>query len=281
MYKILIIGSNGYIGRSLSKILKKKFKLILPSHKSGKIDVLNKRSLAKYIKQDIDIIINLSGQFIKKKKRLKKIIVDGNKNIVDLINKKKKDIIYIFISSCLVYGHKIKPANEQANLNPKNFYAKYKFLAENYVKKNITKFRILRLATVYDDNINNGFFKKIFSSILKNKKIEFSNLLTQRNVIHLKDVSKSIFHIIVDKKFNKKNKTIFNIGNENIRLLQIQKIFSSFLNEEIKIIDNKISLSKDSSQVISTKKQNKITKWKKKKIRNTLLMILKKNERFI
>ena len=69
MYKILIIGSNGYIGRSLSKILKKKFKLILPSHKSGKIDVLNKRSLAKYIKQDIDIIINLSGQFIKKKKK--------------------------------------------------------------------------------------------------------------------------------------------------------------------------------------------------------------------
>ena len=106
-------------------------------------------------------------------------------------------------------------------------------------------------------------------------------MLTQRNVIHLKDVSKSIFHIIVDKKFNKKNKTIFNIGNENIRLLQIQKIFSSFLNEEIKIIDNKISLSRDSSQVISTKKQNKITKWKKKKIRNTLLMILKKNERFI
>ena len=82
MYKILIIGSNGYIGRPLTNILRKKYKLVLPSHRSSQIDVLKKNSLAKYIKKDIDIIINLSGQ-VTEKKIFKNIILDGNKNIID------------------------------------------------------------------------------------------------------------------------------------------------------------------------------------------------------
>ena len=45
MKKILVIGSSGYIGKSLTKSLKKKYKLILPSHSKGKIDVLNKKTL--------------------------------------------------------------------------------------------------------------------------------------------------------------------------------------------------------------------------------------------
>ena len=191
MQKILIIGSNGYIGRLLTSALKNRYKLVLPSHKLSEIDVLKKKSLANYIKPDIDIIINLSGQ-ITEKKIFEKIIVQGNKNIVDLINVVKKEILYIFMSSCLVYGYKIFPATEKSKLVPANSYARLKFKAENYIKKNVSHFRILRLANVYGDDYRNGFFKKFFFTINKKKKIIFSNLLTSRNMIHIKDVIKSI-----------------------------------------------------------------------------------------
>ena len=42
MQKILIIGSNGYIGRSLTNALKNKYKLVLPSHKLSEIDPAGK-----------------------------------------------------------------------------------------------------------------------------------------------------------------------------------------------------------------------------------------------
>ena len=42
MQKILIIGSNGYIGRLLTSALKNRYKLVLPSHKLSEIDVLKK-----------------------------------------------------------------------------------------------------------------------------------------------------------------------------------------------------------------------------------------------
>ncbi len=280
MYKILIIGSNGYIGRPLTNILRKNYELILPSHRSSQIDVLKKNSLAKYIKKDIDIIINLSGQ-ITEKKTLKNIILEGNKNIIDLINTVKKEIIYIFVSSCLVYGYKSFPAKEETKLTPVSSYAKYKLKAENYIKKKGKNFRILRIANVYGDSYMNGFFKKFFFSISKKKKIFFSNLLTRRNVIHLDDVIKSIDLIIRNKKFNKLNNYIINIGNENIELTKIKKIFLTYLKKKIDIEDKKISVKQDSSQIICTKKLDKIIKWKKKKIENTLITLLKKNEKYI
>tara|TARA_B100001248_G_C27395524_1_gene465252 strand:- start:400 stop:1242 length:843 start_codon:yes stop_codon:yes gene_type:complete len=280
MGKILIIGSNGYIGNPLKNILKSKHQLVLPSHKLSQIDVLKKNSLAKYIKSDIDIIINLSGQ-ITKKKVFKKIIVDGNKNIIDLINRVNKEIIYIFFSTCLIYGHKVLPATEKSKLAPMNSYARLKQKAETYIKKKVNKFRILRLANVYDDNYKNGFFKKFFNDIRSKKKITFSNILTYRNLIHLNDAIKSVDYLIKNKKVKKLEKLIINVGNENIELSKIEKIFSSHFKDKLEINDKKISIKKDSSQLICTKKLNSIAKWRKKKISNTLLAILKKNEKYI
>ncbi len=46
MKKILIIGSDGYIGRSLIIALKNRYKLVLPSHKLSEIDVLKKKNFS-------------------------------------------------------------------------------------------------------------------------------------------------------------------------------------------------------------------------------------------
>ncbi len=77
------------------------------------------------------------------------------------------------MSSCLVYGYKILPATEKSKLTPANPYARLKLKAENYIKKNLSHFRILRLANVYGDDYKSGFFKKFFFSINKKKKLFF------------------------------------------------------------------------------------------------------------
>lgn len=277
MKKILIIGSSGYIGKSLTLLLKKKIKILNYSKK--KVNVLKVSSLKKIISKNIDLIINLSGQNTSNKKKLKKIIIDGNKNILKAINDINHKINYLFISTCLVYGHVRKPANEEKKiLSTKNFYAKMKLRAERYVKKNSSNFVIIRLANVYNKNADQGFFKKLFIQIRK-KKIIFSNLLTQRNMIHLDDVIKSIKLIINNNKMFK-DKTVINIGNENIKLTKIAKILKSLKKRDIKIINKKIPLSSDVSQIISINKLKKLKKWKKNSIEKTFKQTLK-NEKFI
>ena len=149
------------------------------------------------------------------------------------------------------------------------------------LKKMQSHFRILRLANVYGDDYRNGFFKNFFLLLIKKKKIIFSNLLTSRNMIHIKDVIKSIVLIIKNKKLEKLDKLIINIGNENIKLSKIKKIFFSYFDKRLNLENKKIPLRKDSSQVISTKKFDNLFKWRKIKINKTLLTILKKNEKYI
>ena len=151
MKKVLIIGSSGYIGKYLTNKLKKKFKLILPSHSKGELDILKIKTLKEKVKKDIYAIINLSGQNTSNRKILKKTIIDGNLNLIKTINNINKDILYIFISSALVYGFKKKPALESNHCNPINFYGRLKFKAEKQVILRCSNFKILRICNVYGE----------------------------------------------------------------------------------------------------------------------------------
>ena len=91
----------------------------------------------------------------------------------------------------------------------------------------------------------------------------------------MQDAVKAIIIIIKSPK----KKLIINIGNENIELSKIKILFKRFLNNKIEIVENKMSLNKDSSQMISIEKLNKLAKWKKKNIKSTLNKILKKYEK--
>ncbi len=100
-------------------------------------------------------------------------------------------------------------------------------------------------------------------------------------MIHLKDVIKSIVLVIKNKEIEKYNKLIINIGNENIKLSKIKDIFLSYFDNRLNLENKKKSLREDSSQVISTEKFDNLVKWRKIKINQTLLTILKKNEKYI
>ena len=274
MKKVLIIGSNGYIGTYLKNKLKKKFKLILPTHSNSEFDVLKIKTLQKKIKKDLFAVINLSGQNSLNKKILKKTIIEGNKNLIKTINKINRDILYIFISTALVYGFKKKPAKEINSCNPTSFYGKLKLKAEKLVIAKCSNFKILRLCNVYGEKINNGFFKKIFESLIKQKKIYFSNLQTKRNLIHIIDVTKAIELALGNKKV--KNQSIINIGNQNLSLIDFLKLLQIHSGKKINFVNLQTSLMSDSSQMISNKKFFRVKNWKLKDVKNTFIHNIKK-----
>ena len=274
MKKVLIIGSNGYIGTYLKNKLKKKFKLILPTHSNSEFDVLKIKTLQKKIKKNLFAVINLSGQNSLNKKILKKTIIEGNKNLIKTINKINRDILYIFVSTALVYGFKKKPAKETNSCNPTSFYGKLKLEAEKLIIEKCSNFKILRLCNVYGEKINNGFFKKIFESLIKQKKIYFSNLKTKRNLIHIIDVTKAIELALDYKKI--KNQSIINIGNQNLSLIDFLKLLQIHSGKKINYVNHQNSLRKDSSQIISNKKFLRIKNWKLKDVKNTIIYNIKK-----
>ena len=132
--KILIIGGNGFLGNYLyDYLLKKKFivfqinKSKIKKKNSFSCDISNVYELKDTIKSidlDFDFVINLSGQNLKNKSYLKKIIVKGNKNLIKIFSKTRTKICYI--STSLVYGNSLKLQSENFKIKPVSEYGKFK-----------------------------------------------------------------------------------------------------------------------------------------------------------
>ena len=155
---ILIIGSSGYLGKKLKNNLSKRYNLITPDKKELNIIKLDK--IKKYFKNNIDFVINLSGQISKNRKSMKNIIVNGNKNIIQVCKNKKLKVFYL--STSLIYGFSNQKLKENSIKNPVDFYAKFKFRAEqSYLKSNIN-YIILRLCNIYNGK-KNGIVKNMIN----------------------------------------------------------------------------------------------------------------------
>lgn len=239
MKTILIIGSNGYIGSGLKKNLKKYYKLICPSRKSG-FDITNFKKLSKIFKKDIDIVINLSGQN-SSKSILAKTIIKGNQNIIRIVKNQKKPIIY-YISSTLVYGYSSKSVSEKSSTKPVSNYAKFKLKGENLFLKSNLNYKILRLSNVYSIKKNN-FINNMINANGRSKKLFVNNINSYRNYIHLNDVT-----MIMTKMIEKNLKyQVYNIGHENLTIKQIIKVIDKKTKKKINFIDKKIKKKLDSS----------------------------------
>ena len=239
MKTILIIGSTGYIGSHLRKNLKNYYKLICPSRKSG-FDITNFKKLSKILKDNVDIIINLSGQN-SSKKILAKTIIKGNQNIIRIVKNKKKPIIY-YISTTLVYGYYSKSVSENSLKKPVSNYAKFKLKGENLFLKSNLNYKILRLSNVYSIKKNN-FINNMLEAISTPKKLFVNNLNSYRNYIHLDDV------IMIIKKIIKKNLKyqVYNIGHENLTINQMINIINKKTKKKIDYVEKKIKKKLDSS----------------------------------
>lgn len=217
--KILIIGSNGYLGRKLVKELKKKHNILEFNYRNSKLDIRKKKDVKKFFKinRNLDYLINLSGQISKDINEMRSINLNGVKNIIQFSEKKTKKI---FFSTLLVRKKKI--GNEKIKKN----YIISKKKMEMLIKKKVDNFNIIRLANVYDDQINKrGLMKELKLHFTKKKKITLKNKSELNFYVHYKDFIKVLNNII--KHYN--NRQVITIASEkftNYQLFNLFKLFS-------------------------------------------------------
>ena len=261
--KILIIGSSGYLGNKLKKNLKNKYKLISPSKK--KIDIVNFDKIKKYFEIDPDLIINLSGQISANTKQMKNTILQGNKNLIKLCKNKKTKIF--FLSTSLIYGYSKKELIENSNKNPVDNYSKFKLMAEREYQKSNINYIILRLCNIYNGK-KNGIVKILINSIKKNKRIQLTNKNVYRNYIHIDDAV-NILSKMIEKNLKYK---VYNLGFENIKLLEIIKFLEKRLKKKINYFDKNLLLNKIPSQKIYLGRIFNEIKYKPKKDIRTYIL---------
>lgn len=296
--KILIIGSEGYLGSKLSEyLLKKKYYvegIDIGYFKNCKISKTVNYKIKKKRAQDVvendikkfNVVIQLAAfsndpiNTLKAKKFYKPSL----KYTIKIARICKKfGVKFIFPSSCSVYGFGKKIFNEKSKVGPITHYSKNKIeIEKNLLKIQDKKFRpvILRLATVF------GFSPRIRFDVVGNMFCGMS--LTEKQITLNSDGSAwrphlfiedacSAFEYFINYENKKLKNYIFNIGKNqnNCTILDLaKKIKKKVPNCKIIFFNRKkiIEVHKDSkiskvgldkrSYIVSFNKLKNYTKFK-------------------
>mgnify|MGYP003951325455 FL=1 len=279
MTKILILGSEGFLGSVLTPYL-------LTQNKHFEITGVdkcffgmnNKRNKKfKFYKKDYN---QLSKKFFKKFEIIIDLVNISNDpaselnkkftNQTNYTNKLKlyskirnlKNISrYIYMSSCSVYGNNKNLINEKSKPKPISLYSKLCLKYEKYLKKNKKiPFTIMRLGTLYGWSERMRYdiaINKILRDMIFLKKVEILGGTQLRFFCHNKFACETINKIINNKKRITLNK-IYNVGNFNTniinlskKILKLTKVRNVSISHETNTIDKR-------SYEVSTKSSKKI-----------------------
>ena len=286
MKKILILGSEGFLGSVLVPYLQKEKGFHITGVDKCFFGVNNKKSVNfKFFKKDYNLLpkkffenfdtivdlVNISNDpaselnkkftyqtnFLNKKKLYKKL-----KNLKNLSR-------YIYMSSCSVYGNNSNLISEKSKPKPISLYSKLCLKYEEYLKKKkIIPYTIMRLGTLYGWSERMRYdiaINKIIRDMIFLKKIEILGGTQLRFFCHNMFACRVIKKIINDDK-KVLFKKILNIGNFNTniiklskKILQLTKIKKVNLYHEINTVDKRsyevsVSTSKKLYKDINFKK---------------------------
>jgi len=279
MTKILILGSEGFLGSVLTPYLLTKNKHIeITGVDKCFFGMNNKRNKKfKFYKKDYN---QLSKKFFKKFEIIIDLVNISNDpaselnkkftNQTNYTNKLKlyskirnlKNISrYIYMSSCSVYGNNKNLINEKSKPKPISLYSKLCLKYEKYLKKNKKiPFTIMRLGTLYGWSERMRYdiaINKILRDMIFLKKVEILGGTQLRFFCHNKFACETINKIINNKKRITLNK-IYNVGNFNTniinlskKILKLTKVRNVSISHETNTIDKR-------SYEVSTKSSKKI-----------------------
>ena len=278
MKTILVTGAGGYIGTNLvNKLIELDYKVVgLDTFwfgnylkKNKRLQILKKdvRKLALKDLHNIDIIIHLASIANDPAAELNakltwEINVLATYNLIDLAIKKKIKK-FIFASSGSVYGiKKEKKVIEDLPLHPVSEYNKSKMIAERILlsyKKKID-LTILRPATVcgYSPSMRlDVAVNALAFGALKNNKIKVFGGRQIRPNLNMDDMVNA-YVFSVQRKFKKnriEKETIFNVGFENLSIINIAKRINKCLLKKYKIdilkSNDPRSYRQDSSRILA------------------------------
>jgi UDP-glucose 4-epimerase len=242
--KILIIGSEGFIGSHVTKFLSK-------AHEVWGVDVIKKENAERYSQLDtlntnfdlifdknkFDVCINASGNgsvpiSINKPVFDFELNVTNTIKILDAIRIHNSECKFINMSSAAVYGNpSVLPIKECSDLKPLSPYGWHKLYAEQICKEYYYLYNIqtinLRLFSVYGENLRKQLFWDLHNKCSHSTEVElFGSGSETRDFIYIDDLMQAIDCVINNGLFNGEAVNIAS-GNET----KIQKAASVFINE--------------------------------------------------
>ena len=233
---MVVVGIDGYnscVGNNFYNKYKKKYLI----HKF-KSNINNITKLKKFIESKrINIFIrfaSLSKVNCKKKNKLCfRTNYKANKQLADYLQN-KENIKLIFISSSHVYSSSKKKIKENFKKKPNSRYGKFKLKSENYIKKKLNNYLIIRVFNIYAKKQSPGYFiPDIKTKIKKNYQIRIDNSV--RDFINVNEVTRFI-NFAISKKVN----GVLNLGSgKSIELKKLVKIIADKLKMSYNLSVNK------------------------------------------
>ena len=260
MKKIFVTGGAGYVGSVLvPKLLEKNYKVTVYDLFLYGDDVLGDHQNLKKIKADIrsteyveqscadhDVFLHLAcisndPSFELDPSLGKSINLDSFEPIVKVAIKNKIPH-FVFASSSSVYGLKSeKNVTEDISLEPLTDYSKFKAECENILRQyNSRNFitTIIRPATVcgYGKRQRLDVVVNILTTLAyyKNEISVFGGQQLRPN-IHIEDMANSYVNII-EAKHDLVNNQIFNVGYDNMKVIDIANTIKNLMTKNIKLI---------------------------------------------
>ena len=274
--KIIISGAFGHIGSFLINKFKddKKIKKVLlidnfSTQRYSSYLKLNKKKFVlidkdlnqinlKLIKKKYDVFIHLAAitnaaESFKIKNQLKKNNLGCTKKVVDYC--KSKNLKLIFPSSTSVYGKKFEIINSQNNMKnlfAQSPYAECKINEENYIRKKLKNYIILRLGTIV--GISEGIrFHTAVNKFCYQASLGYPLTIwrkfykKKRPYLNLRDCYKVINFNTFSNIFNK---STLDVVTKNYTVEEITKIISKYIKIK-KIFVNTEILNQNSYEVMS------------------------------
>jgi dTDP-4-dehydrorhamnose reductase len=236
--KIAILGANGQIGKELSNVLSKKYKV--EKITSKKLNYYNLKKVKQFLlNKNHNLLINAAAytQVDQAEKEKNKATI-LNAKFPKLLSKiaKIKNIPLIHYSTDYVFSGKSKISyKENSKPNPINFYGKSKLQGDQYLLASNCKGIILRVSWVYA-NKGKNFLNTILYISKKNKVLKIINdqIGTPTNASFIANITKQL----IEKKIQNSKITVINVcPNKNTSWYKLTKyLFQKLNNKKVKIL---------------------------------------------
>ena len=213
---ILVTGARGFIGSALTARLRKENHDVV-SLNSENGGVLLPANLAPLAERPIDHVFHLAGRtFIPdswdKPDAFAQLHLTGTQNVLDFCRATGASMTFV---SAYVYGVPEKlPISENDPVNPNNYYACTKYLAERmcafYAKEFGVAIRVIRPFNVFGVGQASRFLiPTILEQVLHQETITLQNLAPKRDFVYLEDMIDALMILLE----NKSPFAIYNIGS--------------------------------------------------------------------
>lgn len=245
MQKMIITGSNGFVGSALANKLKENYKVTCLVRHGSNISLLPENIEIKYIdynntvaimrllrKQDV-LIHTAALTRAKSWQQFKQVNIDLTEKLIEIYNKTTSLKQFIFISSQAAAGpapDKSTPKLESDECYPVTMYGRSKLLAENLIKEKAEKpWTIIRPVSVFGPGDKD--FLQYFRLIKKHLAMFIGFRKKYYDFIFVDDLIEMISKTINNEKAY--NETFFARGTDTLSIQQFVHNIQSVMNTRV------------------------------------------------